>query len=240
MPNALSYFGSGSTMGDWRNRINQNRLRPPTPQPRVPVPGTALTTRAPLPTIGNAGTAGGNAFDNFYGTPMYQVPYEEGLDAVRASYAGRNQYFSGAAMKGISDYGANHAAGAMRDWIGYLGNQQQVGLNAVGAQTGSGDAFADAITRLNSNYGNALSGAYSGFANNMSGAAANLANQQGQGAVNTGQIISNGAVANANNTTGMWGGIGNALSGFAGYMAYAPYGGSQYAATSPTSSYYPS
>lgn len=172
------------------------------------------------------------AFENFYNQPVYQFPMQQGIDAINASWAGRNALESGAAAKSIGEYvGGVVAPGAFRDYMSYLGNQQGVGMGAASAQAGIGQGYANSIQAANTNYTNALSGANSAFANNATslygnyaanaaGAAGNLANAYSQGAINVGNINSNAAIAYANNSNSLVSGIGNALGTGAGIYAY--------------------
>jgi hypothetical protein len=235
-------------MNDMLSRTRGNRFarrfrddRPNSPQAPVPTPAaTPAATPAPAATLplppGVAQGPQNAAFNAFYNTPLYQVPLQEGQDALNANWAARGMLESGAAMKSISDYGAGHAAGGLRDYISLLGNQQALGFSAASGQAGVGQTYANSIQGANANYGNALSGLNSAFANNatgltqgyasgVSGALSQLGQAQAQGAINAGNINSNAIMANANNTNSMIGGIGNALGQAAGYFAYRPYGG---------------
>lgn len=157
--------------------------------------------------------AGGTALNALWNSDVYQFPVQQGLDAINASYAGRGALQSGAAMKGIADYISGVAApGAFNAYMGYLGDQQSMGYGAALGQTGVGQ-----------NYGTALTGLGTNYANSLSNINANLANAQSASAQNIGNIYSNQAIANANNTNSMIGGIGTALGNVAGYYAYRPY-----------------
>lgn len=197
---------------------------------------TPTPTPAPAPTPTPSVSPQMQAFNAFYGTPLYQVPLQEGLEGVNANWAARGMLESGAAMKSISDYSAGHAAGGLRDYFSLLGNQQAIGFNAASGQAGASQNYANSIQGANTNYANALTGLNSAFANNatglgqsyannVSGALGQLGQGQAQGAINIGNALGQGAIANANNTNAMIGGIGSALGNMAGYFAYRPYGG---------------
>lgn len=207
--------------GLFDNIGNNNQSSTPTP--------AATTTAAP-----NAMTAQQNAFNAFYETPFYQVPLERGLEGVNAYYAGRGLLQSGAAQKAISDYAAGSAAQGFRDYTGMLQNQQGIGANATNAYVGATNAYganiaglnantANALSKANMNYANNSTNAYNNYVNSLNGLYSGMANAQGQYATSVGNINSNAAIANANNTNAMIGGIGNAAAGVAGYYAYQPY-----------------
>jgi hypothetical protein len=164
------------------------------------------------------------AFQTFYDSKVYQFPLEQGLEAINANYAARGALESGAAQKAIVDYAGNTvAAGAFRDYMSYLGNQQGIGLGAASAQVGVGQGYANSITAANNNYAAGVNSANSAFANNASGAAGNLGNAYGQGAINAGNINAGAINAQANNTNSMIQGVGNAFGNAAGAFAYQPY-----------------
>jgi hypothetical protein len=234
-------------LNDMLSRTNGNRFarrfrndRPnsqqtPAPAPAAsPAPAPAPAATLPLPP-GVAQGPQNAAFNAFYNTPLYQVPLQEGLESVNANWAARGMLESGAAQKSISDYGAGHAAGGLRDYFSLLGNQQAIGFNAASGQAGASQNYANSIQGANTNYANSLTGLNSAFANNATGltqgyaggvsnALGQVGQAQAQGAINAGNINANAIMAQANNSNAMLGGIGNALGSFAGYAAYRPYG----------------
>jgi hypothetical protein len=216
----------------------RNPMQTPAPSPAATPAATPAPTPAatlPLPS-GVAQGPQNAAFNAFYNTPLYQVPLQEGLDSINAHWAARGGLESGAAMKGISDYTAGHAAGGLRDYMSLLGNQQAIGFNATSAQAGAAQNYANSIQGSNQNYANAMQGANSAYANNASNAyggyasginnaLGQLGQGQAQGAINAGNINANAITANANNTNAMIGGLGSAFGSVANYYAYRPYAG---------------
>lgn len=198
--------GIFANLGNVFNRARGNTATP------TPTPTPAATTPAVSPQ--------NQAFQAFYDTPLYQVPLQEGLDAVNASWAGRGSLQSGAAMKAISDYGAGHASGALSDYFGLLGQQQNIGYGAASAQAGIGQGYGSQMANAGMNYAQGQNALSQNYTNNITNLSGNLANAQGQYAQNAGNIYSNQATANANNTNGLISGIGNAFGNVAGYYAY--------------------
>jgi len=127
-------------------------------------------------------TSAANAFDAFRNSTGYQFRLNEGNDALNSAYAGAGTLRSGAAGKAFQRYNQDYASNEFGNYMGYLGNQQSVGLQAGSALAGVSQSYANNVTALNG--------------------------QQGQN-------IANSAVAKANNTNSMIGGItssfGNAL-----------------------------
>jgi hypothetical protein len=212
MPEMNAMFG---VLGNPRNR-GLDRARDWLAEARTRQPAAS-------PTPSSSGQ--NSALNAFMDTPLYTVPFERGVDAINANYAGRGALQSGAAMKAISDYAGDSASGALRDYFSLLGNQQAIGFNAAAGQAGAAGNYANSITGSNTNYANALSGMNNQYAAGVGGALGNLGNAYGQGAINTGNILANQQIANANNTNSMIGGIGSSLGNAAGYFAYQPYGG---------------
>lgn len=195
----------------------------------------ARTIRTDRPASTNSG-GGDSAFDKFYGTPFYQVPLREGIEQVNSNYAARGALESGAAEKSILKYGQDHASSALGDWIQLLQGQQGVGLGATNSYVGSTGAYGNNIAALGTNFATGNNIASGNYVSALGNLYSNQANAQSAAAQNTGTINSNAAVARANNNNGMWGGIGSALTGAAGMMAYSPYsaaygapGGTNYA-----------
>lgn len=184
--------------------------------------GSNSPASTPTPT-GPVKTEQEKALEAFYNTPLYQFPLEQGLEAVNANYAARGMLQSGAAQKAIEEYGNNMAAQGLRDYMAALGNQQSLGATAASSQAGIGANYGNSLSNLSGNYSNALTGLNQGYANNLTNLYGNMANAQSQYATNVGNINSNAAIANANNTNSMIGGINNALGNAAGYFAYQPY-----------------
>jgi hypothetical protein len=108
-------------------------------------------TMGQMPTqIGQTATQAQNAaFDNFRNSTGYQFRLGEGLDAVGSAYAGIGGLQSGAAMRGITDYGQNFASNEFGNYINALGNQQAVGAGGASALAGVGQNFAGTVIGSN-------------------------------------------------------------------------------------------
>jgi hypothetical protein len=141
-------------------------------------------TMGQMPTqTGQTATQAQNAaFDNFRNSTGYQFRLGEGLDAVGSTYAGIGGLQSGAAMRGITDYGQNFASNEFGNYINALGSQQAVGAQSASALTGVGQNFAGTVIGSNNqnaqNQMNAQLGRQNAFANglgNFGGVLQNLA-----------------------------------------------------------------
>jgi hypothetical protein len=89
------------------------------------------------------------AFDNFRNSTGYQFRLGEGLDAVGSTYAGIGGLQSGAALRGITDYGQNFASNEFANYANLLGNQQAVGAGGASALAGVGQNFAGTVIGSN-------------------------------------------------------------------------------------------
>lgn len=129
-----------------------------------------------------------SAFDTFRNSTGYQFRVDEGNKSLNALNFARGASDSGAAVKSALNYGQNIASGEFGNYMGYLGNQQGVGLSGASAVAGVGQNYA----------------------NNT----ANLLGQNSQNAWNTAQAKTQSNNSLASNLTTSFGKIGSALSGF--------------------------
>lgn len=117
-------------------------------------PAPAPATQAPA-TGGTPGQtpqqAAQNAFDIFRNSTGYQFRLGEGLDAVNSNAFGAGIGQSGAALKALQEYGQNFASNEFGNYMGYLGNQQGVGLGAGSALAGVGQNYVNTISNNNNN-----------------------------------------------------------------------------------------
>jgi hypothetical protein len=126
-----------------------------------------------------------------------QFQLQQGTNALNNLYAGRGMLQSGAAMKGIQNYGQQTALNNyFMPYMGLLGGQQAVGAGAASSVAGVGANFGNTAANINSQMGNAIN----------SGA----------------QNIGNLQLANGQNQSNMWGSIGGALGGLASSFVPTP------------------
>jgi hypothetical protein len=129
----------------------------------------------------------GQGFADYIGNSDFAFQQQEGNNAINSGYAGSGTLQSGAAMRGLEDYRQNLQSGYRNEYMGYLGQQQGVGLQAAGAQAGVGINYANATSANNQNQANALGQAAVASANNSSSTFGSLASIAGNAA---GQIFS--------------------------------------------------
>tara|TARA_R100001086_G_scaffold180400_5_gene100175 strand:- start:2860 stop:3711 length:852 start_codon:yes stop_codon:yes gene_type:complete len=119
----------------------------------------------------SAQSAANNAFDIFRNSTGYQFRLGEGMDALNSGYAGAGTLQSGAAMKDALRYAQNFASNELGNYMGYLGNQQGVGLSGASALAGVGQNYANSVGANNNSAGTAaanaqlVAGANNPFAN---------------------------------------------------------------------------
>lgn len=93
--------------------------------------------------------AANNAFDIFRNSTGYQFRLGEGLDAVGSAYAGIGGLQSGAALRGINEYGQNFASNEFGNYLNALGAQQATGAGAASSLAGVGQNFAGTVIGAN-------------------------------------------------------------------------------------------
>jgi hypothetical protein len=138
-----SYGGFGS--GVLNDALSTYRGQQGLPAGTGGVPQGGVTTAAPQsPAAAQAG-----AFDRFRNSTGYQFRLNEGLDATRSAYAGIGGLQSGAALRGINEYGQNFASNEFGNYLNALSNQQAVGAGAASSAAGVSQNFASQA--INSN-----------------------------------------------------------------------------------------
>jgi hypothetical protein len=144
--------------------------------------------------------AAASAYEIFKQSTGYSTRLAEGNRSLASNYFGGGVGQSGAAMKAALRYGQDYGSNEFGKYLGYLGNQQGVGL-----------AGASALAGVSQNY-----------ANNMGNISQNNANMQGQAAIAGAQ--NNGALWTG--LAGIAGQTAGALSSYRpqpyNYAALAP------------------
>ena len=131
----------------------------------IPQGGLNLFGTQQQPTVTQQPSAN-DAFANYRNSTGYQFRVNEGNRAINSGYAGAGTLQSGAAMKGIADFGQNIASQEFGNYLGALQGQQALGAGAAGAQAGVATNFANTVTGINQNNANALANAAVAKANN--------------------------------------------------------------------------
>jgi hypothetical protein len=126
-------------------------------------------------------TAGANdALAAYKSSTGYAGRLAEGYGAINTGYAAKGALESGAAQKALLNYGQQQASGEFSNYLGQLSGQQNAGLNALGAATGAGNAYADRVSAANSSQGSAQAGAALYGAQAQQNALAGASNAFGQ------------------------------------------------------------
>lgn len=103
--------------------------------------------------------AAGKAFDVFKNSIGYQNTMNEAMRGVNSLYAGAGTIQSGAAIKAAQDRAANIAQGTLGNYLGYLGNQQGLGMSAGSALAGVGQNYANSMGNIYSQKADAIGNA---------------------------------------------------------------------------------
>lgn len=155
---------------------NKNALAPYTD--RGNVAGSAINA---LLGLGGDTASAQSAFDNYLGSAGYQYQLNEANKAANAQFAAAGALDSGAAVKAAQSRATSLAGGYFGNYLGLLGNQQNVGLGAGSALAGVGQNFANNSTSINTNLANSISSANIAKANNTNDLLGNLSSSFGLG-----------------------------------------------------------
>lgn len=96
------------------------------------------------------------AFQNYQNSTGYQFRLGEGIRAIDAGAPVRN---SGATLKARQQYGQNIGSQEFGNYLGYLANQQGVGLSGASAQAGVGQNYVNTVSANNNSAGSAAANA---------------------------------------------------------------------------------
>jgi hypothetical protein len=134
------------------------------------------------------------AFANFQNDPGYQQQFNAGVNALDRSATARGGLYSGAAMKGLQEYGQQFQRQAFNDRVAQL-----QGFSGQGLQAASGAAG------LASNQGNALSSLSFG-----------LGQQKAANSINKGNALAQASGIGVNNLMNL-GGLALKATGWGGF-----------------------
>ena len=162
------------------------------PQPAAPDPGMGYAGAAPS-------NPQNNAFKSYLDSTGYQFQFDQGQRAITGSAAARGLLNSGATAKALTKYGQNIGKQYFSDYLGQLGNMNNIlggtataGQNALGqiatVGTAGGGNAASAITQGASNQGasimaggNAMGNAIGTAAGAIGNAFGNISGSMGSG-----------------------------------------------------------
>lgn len=95
-------------------------------------------------------------FSDWRDNTGYQFRFNEGIRAIDAGAPVRN---SGATLKARQQYGQNIGSQEFGNYLGYLANQQGVGLSGASAQAGVGQNYVNTVSANNNSAGSAAANA---------------------------------------------------------------------------------
>jgi hypothetical protein len=93
------------------------------------------------------------AFTAFQNDPGYQQQLQAGVNALDNSATARGGLYSGAAMKGVANYGQQFQRQAFNDRMGQLGGLAGQGLQAAGGAAGITSQTGNALGNLSWGFG---------------------------------------------------------------------------------------
>lgn len=169
-PGALNYY-DGDISG--LSPLHAAFARIGQQQPALPAPAPAAPAK-------NAAQAASEAYEIFKQSTGYQTRLDEGYRGINSAYAAKGTLQSGAALKSALRYGQDYASNEFGNYLGYLGNQQGVGLSGASALAGVGQNYANSMSAIGQNNANLQAQATIAGARNTQGALAGLAGIAGQ------------------------------------------------------------
>lgn len=140
--------------------------------PSVPPQGTMqYGQHAPAQPVAQPGQtpqqAAEGAFDIFKNSTGYQSRLNEAYKGLNTGYAANGLLESGAAQRRFGEVSQDYASNELARYMGYLTNQQGVGLSGASAVAGVGQNYANNITALNQSNADAIgNGALARASNN--------------------------------------------------------------------------
>lgn len=165
--------GKGGRMRQARSAIDQLRASGWTYQP-----GGTSATSAQQP-----GIVGPGSMDRFFTSPDYEFRRQEGTRGIEQGAAARGGALSGNALRAVTGYGSNLAAGEYGNYVNRL--MQMAGLGSAATTTGvqAGQGISSNIADLLAAQGDARASGIMGVSNAVGNAANNymlwqLLNQQ--------------------------------------------------------------
>ena len=124
------------------------------------------------------------AMQTYLDSTGYNFRLNEGVKAITSNRAASGILDSGATLKAITNYGQNVAQSGANDWLSQLLDVSHQGVGAIGAVTGAGTGYANAVSANNTAAADAKANASLAGANSINGLLGNAlgAFAYGQGA----------------------------------------------------------
>lgn len=111
------------------------------------------------------------AFAAFQNDPGWQQQQQAGINALDRSATARGGLYSGAALKGVSEYGTQFQRQAFNDRIGQLGGMSGQGLQAASGAAGVTSQTGNALGNMAFGFGQQNAANRINYANGMANAA---------------------------------------------------------------------
>lgn len=119
--------------------------------------------------LGYLGRLNSGDMSKFYTSPDYNFRLNQGMNTLQNSAAAKGGLLSGNAMRAISDYGQNTAAGEYGNYWNRMFQQTQLGQNAALGQSSIGAGQAGTIGNTMMGQGQAQASGAVGAANSING-----------------------------------------------------------------------
>lgn len=128
-------------------------------QPTVQAGDTARNAELALLGLNGDPAAADRAFADFRGSSGYTFRLNQGINAITGNAATRGMLDSGSTLKALDAFGQGTADQSFSDYITRLDTLSNRGVNAIGSLTGTGQAYAGAVSNNNNSAAGAVGNA---------------------------------------------------------------------------------
>lgn len=124
--------------------------------------------------LGGDANAANQAFDQFRGSTGYDFRMGQGLDAINQNNVTAGLLKSGKSLKDLTTFGQGIGSQEFGNYLGYLSNQQGIGLSGANALAGVGTNYANSVGANNTANANTQGNAAIAGANNTNALIGNI------------------------------------------------------------------
>lgn len=162
-----AFSGQNLAYNMWRQRLQRGNVtleQVPEQYRQFLAPTTQTPAASAVPAVSQPTAE--NAYNQFKNYTGYTTRLNEANNAMNSAYAARGTLQSGAALQAMARMNQDYASSEFGNYMGYLGNQQQLGPGAANALSGVGTNYANAAGNLAIQNGNNIANAAVASANN--------------------------------------------------------------------------
>lgn len=156
------------------------------------------------------------AFDRWRESSPYQFAFDEGMAGLNARAGAGGFLDSTASEENAVGFGQGLARQTLADYMGYMGNQQNIGYGAAGQMAGLSAQRGGALAGYRQDYGTNRATLGQNYAAARTGAAQNFSNLRSNLYTGRASELGSGALARGQANANMWGGVFSGLGQLGG------------------------